>query len=209
MLDIGANVGQHSLALHSYVDRIVAFEPNPATAERLRLNIKMNAIQNIELYQVALGDSDEIGVLGSGLDGNDGSRSLNWSINNTSDITVQVKAADRYLDEIIPHDISIDLLKIDVEGHEARILSSLSRRLAKDRPIILFELVGKEVKGGFFSEAELRSVLYPDYRLYGIESGSVVSLSRFDWSRHEEAVCIPSELTLRFENAFVRKGSAG
>ena len=88
MLDIGANVGQHSLALHSNVDKIIAFEPNPATAARLRLNIEKNAIKNIELHEVALGNSDEIAMLGSGLEGNDGSRSLNWSINQLSDISV-------------------------------------------------------------------------------------------------------------------------
>lgn len=208
MLDIGANVGQHSLALHSHVDRIIAFEPNPAAAERLRVNISRNSIRNIELYEVALGDSDEMAVLGSGLEGNDGSRSLNWSINHSSDIIVQVKAAGSYITELIPGETAIDLLKIDVEGHEAKVLSSLSDRLVKDRPIIMFELVGKEVKGGFASEAGLRSILYPDHRLFGLESVRGTSLSLFDWLRHEEAICVPEELVPEIEDAFIRRGSA-
>ena len=207
MLDIGANVGQHSLALHSYVDRIIAFEPNPAPAERLRLNILRNAIKNIELHEVALGDVDELAVLGSGLEGNDGSRSLNWSTNHSSDISVQVKATGSYLAELIPGDTAIDLVKIDVEGHEAKILSSLSARLARDRPIIMFELVGKEVKGGFASEAELRSTLYPDHRLFGLESVRGTSLSLFDWLRHEEAICIPEELASQIEDMRIRSAS--
>ena len=205
MLDIGANVGQHSLALHSNVDKIIAFEPNPATAARLRLNIERNAIRNIELHEVALGDSDEIAMLGSGLEGNDGSRSLNWSIDQSSDIRVQVMAAGRYLDELILGDVSVDLLKIDVEGHEAKVLSSLSDRLARDRPIILFELVGKKVKGGFASEAKLRSTLYSNHRLYGLDRGRSVSLSGFDWLRHEEAICIPAELVSQIEDIFMRR----
>lgn len=205
MLDIGANVGQHSLALHSNVNRIIAFEPNPATADRLRLNISRNAIKNIELHEVALGDSDELAVLGSGLEGNDGSRSLNWSIDHPSDISVQVKAAGRYLTELISGETAVDLLKIDVEGHEAKVLSSLSDRLARDRPIIMFELVGKVVKGGFASEAQLRSTLYSNHRLFGLDSGPDVSLSRFDWQRHEEAICIPAELALQIENAFMSR----
>lgn len=208
MLDIGANVGQHSLALYSEVDRIFAFEPNPETAARLRLNIASNSIHNIALHEVALGDIDEIAVLGSGLDGNDGSRSLNWSMNTSSDIRVEVKSAGKYLAEIIPAAISVDLLKIDVEGHEAKVLSSLSDLLARDRPIILFELVGKEIKGGFASEASLRSTLYSDHRLYGLERDRSVSLARFDWRRHEEAVCIPGELTSQFENEFMRSRPA-
>jgi FkbM family methyltransferase len=204
MLDIGANVGQHSLALYSEVDRIFAFEPNPETAARFRLNIAGNGIQNIELHEVALGDSDEIAVLGSGLEGNYGSRSLNWSLNSSSDIRVEVKAAGRYLSEIISAGMSVGLLKIDVEGHEAKVLSSLSDLLARDRPAILFELVGKEIKGGFASEASLRLTLYSDHRLYGLERGRSVSLAAFDWQRHEEAVCIPAELTTQFENEFVR-----
>lgn len=207
MLDIGANVGQHSLALHSNVDRIIAFEPNPAAAARLRMNIERNAIKNIELHEVALGDSDEMGVLGSGLVGNDGSRSLNWSSNHSSDISVQVKAAKSYLNKLVPKETAVDLLKIDVEGHEAKVLSSLSDRLARDRPIIMFELVGKELKGGFASEAELRSTLYPEHRLFGLESGHGVSLSEFDWLRHEEAICIPEELVSQIEETFMRRGS--
>jgi FkbM family methyltransferase len=208
MLDIGANVGQHSLALAKSVDRIISFEPNPETAARLRLNAQRNFITNIELHELALGDNDETAVLGSGLEGNDGSRSLNWSINNAADISVPVKAAGSYLAEIIPGDTSIDLLKIDVEGHEAKVLSSLYDRLVRDRPIILFELVGKEVKGGFASEVSLRSTLYSDHRLYGLERGRSVSLAAFDWQRHEEAVCIPAELTSQFENEFVRSRPA-
>lgn len=208
MLDIGANVGQHSLALHSYVDKIIAFEPNPVAAERLRLNIARNSIKNIDLCEIALGDRNETAVLGSGLDGNDGSRSLNWSIDHSSDISVQVKAAGSYLNELIPGKTAIDLMKIDVEGHEAKVLSSLSDRLARDRPIIMFELVGKEVKGGFASEAELRSALYPDHRLFGLESGRCSSLSRFDWLRHEEAICVPEALAPEIEDTFMRTGSA-
>lgn len=194
MLDIGANVGQHSLALHRYVDKILAFEPNPEVAARLRLNIERNAIENIELHEVALSDVDETGTLGSGLDGNDGSRSLNWSLDSSADISVPVREAEAYLAANLGDDESIDLIKIDVEGHESKVLGSLSGSLKRNRPVILFELVGQGVKGGFHSLAEVRAALYLDHTLMGVIPGVRPKLSEFDWQIHEEALCIPNEL---------------
>lgn len=88
MLDIGANVGQHSLALHRYIGRILAFEPSQEAAVRLRRNIAANRISNIEVHEVALGDRDEMAWLGSGLPGNDGSRSLSWTLSEAESTAV-------------------------------------------------------------------------------------------------------------------------
>lgn len=99
--DIGANVGQHSLFMSQFANRIFAFEPNDAVADQFERNIRINNISNIALHRVALGDLDGQANLGSGLPGNDGSRSLNWTLDSSLELQVAVRHAGRYLRSIL------------------------------------------------------------------------------------------------------------
>lgn len=194
-VDVGANVGQHSLFMAGRADRIVAFDPNPEVADRLDANVRLNGLHNVEVLRYALGRKDEVGELGSGLDGNSGSRSLTWSLDASKNTTVEIRDADQAMAEL---DIQrVDLLKIDVEGYEKNVLMGLSGTLRRDRPIILFELVGSDMKGGFQSEGELRETLYGNHCLFTLAGTRKARLVGFDW-RCEEAVCIPSELAPQF-----------
>lgn len=197
MLDIGANVGQHSLAMASRYDRILAFEPSAEVSERLEANIKRNTINNIELYGVALGEKDETAILGSGLIGNDGSRSLNWTLDGGDEVIV--RHAGDFLSSVSPPLFQIDVIKLDVEGHERAVLTALRSLLTRDRPIILFELVGTKSKGGFDDLGLLESTLYQDHCLFALEGRKRAHLVPFDWQRHEEAVCLPIELASEFK----------
>lgn len=197
MLDIGANVGQHSLAMASRYDRILAFEPSAAVSERLIMNIKHNNIRNVEVYGIALGDQDETAILGTGLNGNDGSRSLNWSFGGGDQVTV--RHAGDFLTSITPPLPQVDVIKLDVEGNELAVLSALRSFLIQDRPILLFELVGKQSKGGFENIERLESTLYPDHYLFALEGRKRARLVPFEWRRHEEGVCLPIELVDEFK----------
>ena len=199
MLDIGANVGQHSLALQRDVDRIIPFEPSNRVAHRLRRNIETNKIANIEVHEVALGDRDVAGQLGSGLPGNDGSRSLNWTLDQGLNEEVVVRHGGRYLDGIEPTVREIHLIKLDVEGHEKLVFRGLEKRLRSDRPVILFELIG-EHGGGFRDEDELHTYLYSRHCLFALKKGSICQLSQFVWGRDEEVVCLPAERVEAFKD---------
>ncbi len=189
-VDVGANVGQHSLFMSQHADRVIAYEPNPEVAQRLLANIELNNVANLDVVQCALGDENGFATLGSGLDKNDGSRSLLWTLDKQANIRVSVLNADQALRDA--NIARVDLLKLDVEGYEKHVLSGLCGTLQRDRPIILFELIG-EGKGGFSSEAELRNTLYPDAVLFTLSGTSTARLAEFDWSC-DEAVCIPIEL---------------
>ncbi|MCZ2442868.1 MAG: FkbM family methyltransferase [Flavobacteriales bacterium] len=53
------------------------------------------------------------------------------------DTTIRVKTD--LLDNVIPKDISIDLIKIDVEGAELQVLEGAIEIIEKNKPIIIFE----------------------------------------------------------------------
>jgi FkbM family methyltransferase len=191
--DVGANAGQHSLFMCRKAREVHAFEPSPQTARRFRHNVSINALDNVVLHEVALADADSEATLGSGFKGNSGSRSLNWSLPGEATETVQVRDASAYFRERkLP---IIHLLKIDVEGHERKVLRGLRERLESDRPLILMELIGPpECKGGFGSEDELRGSLYRDHELMSLkERRGRPRLTAFDWNSGS-AVVVPSEV---------------
>lgn len=191
-VDIGANVGQHSLFMSRRVDKVLSFEPQREAVAQFRNNISMNGIGNIAVFECALGDRDHVAQLGSGFEGNNGSRSITWTLDQEKNTEIMVYHAGNKLDQI---GISkIDIIKMDVEGYEKNVFSGLRERINSDRPIIMFELIGKDVKGGFSSLNDVEDHLYRDHAFFGVGGASSGTLVEFDWNKHEEAVCIPLEL---------------
>ena len=191
--DVGANAGQHSLFMSRKVREVHAFEPSSTTAKRFQNNIEINSLRNVFLHPVALADADSEAMLGSGFRGNSGSRSLNWSLPGGLTEKVQVRDGDMYFRA---HGLPrMHLLKIDVEGHEKKVLHGLRHRLSVDRPLIVMELIGApECKGGFKDECELRSYLYPEHELRSlVERRGRYRPTAFDWEC-ESTVVLPSEL---------------
>ena len=97
----------------------------------------------------------------------------------------------------------MDIIKLDVEGCEKAVLKGLAPLLKRDRPILLFELMGKEIKGGFTSPDELRAHLYPDAAMFTLSGRRRPALMPFDWNA-EEAVCIPKERISVFDDMIAR-----
>ena len=59
-VDIGANIGMHSLLMSSLVGsegKVIAFEPGKESSEELRANIKLNNFRNIKLKKIILGEN--------------------------------------------------------------------------------------------------------------------------------------------------------
>ncbi|HEX3027827.1 MAG TPA: FkbM family methyltransferase, partial [Clostridia bacterium] len=58
IIDIGANIGYHTLYLASSADnvRCIGFEPNPGIYEEFKRNIEINGFTNVLAYDFAVGD---------------------------------------------------------------------------------------------------------------------------------------------------------
>lgn len=203
--DVGANVGHHALFMSQHVREVVAFEPSQRARERFYTNIRFNGLTNIRVFPIALGDADGEGQLGSGFEGNSGSRSLTWTLDRARMETVVLRRGDDfYRKENLP---KMDILKLDVEGYEKRALSGLRYTLIKDRPIVLMELIGGSPKSGFQDADELRQSLYPEHVLFSLRGNRRARLAPFDWDR-EEAVCLPQERADSFRHMMSGMGSS-
>lgn len=59
VLDVGANIGNHSLVFSLHAKQVYAFEPIPAIFDLLQNNIAQNAITNITAIQTACSNTNE------------------------------------------------------------------------------------------------------------------------------------------------------
>ena len=123
IFDVGANCGAFTLPLSSAAasgSRIVAFEPNPTMAARLRRNLVLNNLSDkVQIEEVALGRTDGVAVLNLGRL-NLGESSL-LSVESNRAIPVTVCPLSRYLPEQ-RESYETFVIKLDVEGLEDDVL---------------------------------------------------------------------------------------
>jgi FkbM family methyltransferase len=196
-MDIGANVGQHSVFMALKADYVFAFEPNSDAGEQLVENIRLNNLENVSLFPFALGSVDAEAVLGSGFEGNNASRSLKWSIDSSKDTRVEVRVGDQIVNGLGAS--RIDLIKVDVEGYEREVFLGLTETLKRDRPVILFELMTAEAKNAFRFGSELSSIFYPNVEIYSLAKNKSAQLGKVDWT-HNDFVAIPAEVVPLFSD---------
>jgi FkbM family methyltransferase len=141
-LDIGANVGAHTLLMARMAGsngHVIALEPHPGICQRLRQNICLNRLTNVKVVNAALADKDgTIDLYGFAADAfEQGISSLLPDHEAKTKIEVRaIRGATLVREQRIE---ACDFLKIDVEGAESLVLRELSDLISAHRPIILFE----------------------------------------------------------------------
>lgn len=147
MLDIGANIGNHSLYLSGLFDSIHSFEPNPTAIERLQRNIAANDIDNITIHPLGLGAEDAQLPFMASVESNLGCAHFQDQENEDS-IFLDVVKGDPYVEGLaIEH---IDFIKLDVEGFEMSVLEGLKETIDRHRPIVAFEYHAHRYEKDYF-----------------------------------------------------------
>jgi FkbM family methyltransferase len=136
-VDVGANVGIHALAaarrLEAGGGAVLAFEPHPANYQALLQNVRLNGWRHVNAEHLGLADAPAV------LTGRASAGGGNWSLASRGDYRFEVRLVrlDDYLaDNPLPR---LDVLKVDVEGAEVRVLRGARRALQRFRPLIIFE----------------------------------------------------------------------
>ncbi len=165
-IDVGAYVGFFSLvAAHANPKaRVYAFEPMPTVYERLRKNVVINHLSNVQCVRCAAGDTEgsaEFYSTGSEMQCSS-SLSLGFmrGVERVYSFPVQVATLDRFVRD--NHIDSVDLMKIDTETTEPQVLTGMAETLARDHPLIICEVL--KDRG---AERQLEEILGPlGYRYY-------------------------------------------
>jgi len=142
LLDVGANIGTTAIAAlvdHGF-ERVLAFEPAHENFRLLRANTALNELKDrMQTFEVAVSDEEGSAIL----DVSSANAASHWLVPGGSEgpgrTRVPTARLDRLLDTagIVPDDV--DLLWIDVEGHEGHVLAGARSLLTIGVPTV-FEL---------------------------------------------------------------------
>jgi FkbM family methyltransferase len=148
IFDIGANIGTHSIwwAFNKNAKEIHVFEPILKTYNILKKNVDINNLKDIfKINNVGLGEKEERAMV-SFADQlrnyiiNSGTASLKSVEDNAiANNTVQIITLDKYISNNFTGK-KINLIKIDVEGFEYKVLLGAKETLTKFSPDILIEI---------------------------------------------------------------------
>jgi FkbM family methyltransferase len=163
-VDIGANYGVYTLSMARAVGprgAVFAFEPASATADMLRQAVVANGFDNVVLEVSAL--SNAVGsarlVTGEGTE-------LNTLEQNAPGAAAGETVRVVTLDEAMARHAwtNIDLLKMDAEGEERRIIEGGRGFFSKCSPLVLYEIKAQESLHLDLVE-EFAALGYESYRL--------------------------------------------
>jgi FkbM family methyltransferase len=137
VLDVGANTGEYTRAvLHAFAGRAIvhAFEPQPSAY--LQLQREFGGDSRVHLTGAAIGSRDgEVRLYspapGSTLASLHRQTVADWEAPEIAEEVVPLRALDSYCAEVGIE--RLDLLKIDVEGHELEVLRGAARLLEEGR----------------------------------------------------------------------------
>ena len=164
-MDIGANVGHHSIFLSKFASQVLAFEPYPKVNMQFKQQIAHNNISNIQIFETGLSDRRETLNYYAPTGNNEGIGSFDESSigkGNTSYGKLELQEGDQVIESDSWKDIK--LIKIDVEGFEKKVIKGLSRTIEEERPVIVCEITyGQQLS--FVSIEELSSYLPQNYEI--------------------------------------------
>jgi FkbM family methyltransferase len=145
VLDVGANIGFYSLlAGHANpTGHVFGFEPLRGPLEAFERNVAANGLQNVDVVPAAAGAASGYETFYFTRESQvPSSSSLSYefmkSVPALDSHAVRVVRLDDFVSE---RRLDVDLIKIDTESTESRVLEGLQETLERDRPHIVLEML--------------------------------------------------------------------
>jgi FkbM family methyltransferase len=148
VLDVGAFIGTHTVAFSAFCGshgKVTSFEPRREIFDVLVGNVAMNDCKNVTVLNLGLAEK-EFELTLSVLNLEDPSNFGGLALEGTDGASIAATYQSRVitLDSLAPD--RLDLIKLDVEGMEGRVLAGAAATIARFRPLILCEC--NDVDGG-------------------------------------------------------------
>jgi len=158
--DVGSNVEIHAIQMANVSGKVYSFEPIPFIYQILNKNITLNNLSNIVLFNKALSNFKGESKINLNLEGNFGASSIDNSALNFREIDINVATGDMITaSENILH---VDFIKIDVEGHEAKVCQGLTKTIRRFQPVISMEWNSSQTRKDF-KDLNLFDDLFKNY----------------------------------------------
>lgn len=178
VLDIGANIGAHTLTMARLVGpsgRVMAFEPTGFAVRKLKRNLELNPplVPRVKIFHCFLSSSDGTCVpnavysswplaVEAGLHPKHLGRAMQTD-------EAQVRSLDSILNQYT--DRRVQLVKLDIDGFECEVLRGATSMLRDMRPSFVMELAPYSLEECGSSLDELLSYFLPNgYRFYSLST---------------------------------------
>lgn len=139
VVDVGANIGHHTLFAAKYAGQVIAVEPFGEVANKIRQKIEDNGLSNVVICNLAFGEAESNSTYYAPSGPNQGTGSLLHSQEGgkTSSLVVPVRRGDSVLADLGV--TRVHFVKIDAESFEPFVLMGLRSTLVNSRPVVFFE----------------------------------------------------------------------
>ncbi len=177
IVELGANIGYYTMQEASSANkpaRIVAIEPNPVSFDLLTENVQMNGHDFVELLNVGISNVDGSMPFYISKHSNICSMAPREDYERKMDVPVMrldTLAAEKNIE-------GVDLIRMDIEGHEICALKGMMETLKRDKPWICMEyhapMISDEDREFFIStlesldyELKCFTFRWSDYPIFG------------------------------------------
>jgi len=175
--DIGANVGFYTLLASKLVEdrgRVYAFEPLPRNIFYLKKHISLNKLKNVEIIETAVSDKEgEENFLEAD------------SVTSRLDSVGSFKVKTISLDNLVKNKkiLPPNVMKIDVEGAELKVLLGVKDIIEKYKPIIFIALDNPDTK-----EKVIQMIKNFGYNIFDLNFQDIQEINNIS-----EIICIKNE----------------
>ena len=150
--DVGAHIGFVTVMAAREVGpegRVVSFEPMPDTAARLRQSIELNDFANVTVLECAVDDYDGEKTLhpprpSGPVDAAGSQPSVMWTLVDEIGAEGGIPVRCRRLDDVAAELGAPDLVKIDAEGAEVKVLESGYDLVTRKGTRVIIEITDEE-----------------------------------------------------------------
>jgi len=185
-IDIGANMGLYSIFASKIVGeggKVLAFEPSKRECSRFKENLRLNNMKNIFLSEIALSDKKVDRELLIADEEHSGHNTLGSFIYPETNLRETVKIKTDTLDALIKKKklSSVNVIKIDTEGHEYSVLNGALETLQRFKPTLLVEIEEKSLQVQGSSKVQIADLLSSlGYKIYCLDplTGEQVALDQ-------------------------------
>jgi FkbM family methyltransferase len=180
VIDVGANQGMYSYPLSNMCTHLEVFEPNPYCSDILISWAQ--AVSNVNVYPVALSDVEGVASLRVPVDSS--------GIEHDASASLEILQSGQFSEYLVKSETldsfefkNVALIKIDVEGHEHRVIQGARHTISIERPALLIEI---EQRHHVRPISEVFSqIMSLDYDGFYLLDQVLCPLDKFDSSKHQ------------------------
>ena len=203
IVEVGANIGAHTFEIAKMLDPdkgvLFSFEPTDYAFRKLMVNLLLNNFQNIYLEKMALSDTNEEKKIHRATSPESMPFKASWDKKKhgpkyrSVDVIKFKKLDDYYLEHKLT---KLDLIKIDVDGYELRVIKGGKKTLTKFKPIMIIELGITVERIGDTLEELIQTLVDIGYSFYSIDLDLILDyaelIEHVKAKRTMDCLCLPT-----------------